>query len=61
MLLGVVWQLVAEKNHSPKILGSMIRRKRSKLGGDSTPLLCLGETVANSTAFSSWDQLIKEF
>ena len=36
MTLGVVWQLVARKNHPPKILGSMIRNKRAKLGGGST-------------------------
>lgn len=53
--------MLAEKNHSPKLLGSSIRSKESKAGGDRTTLLCMGETIASRIAFSSWYQLLKEF
>lgn len=49
--------MVAEKDHSPKILGSIIRSKGSKVGGDGAILLCTGQSIARHMVFSSWYQL----
>lgn len=49
--------MVAEKDHSPKILGNIIRSKGSKVEGDGAILLCTGQIIAHHMVFSSWYQL----
>lgn len=48
---------MAEKDHSPKILGNIIRSQGSKVGGDGAILLCPGQIIARHMVFSSWYQL----
>lgn len=48
---------MAGKDHSPEILGNVIRSSGSKVGGDGAILLCMGQIIACHMAFSSWYQL----